>query len=278
MEPLSHEHFLDNLYSGEIFFEEAGQISNLIVEKTRQSLAKVFPELGDFAKAQSVVGVGEVQRRTRHLSSKLSRSPNVIRCYTMLLKSLGFNSEKLLMDNPRLNATPSLADDVALSRFVYSAHRDTWFAQSQSQINLWIPIFDVDESCSFEFYRSYFRRPIINTSATFDLREARLLKEDPGRPHPAPSVQVDETSPLVISASAGTCVLFSSSHLHKTRRNTSGRTRFSLELRFLDAEHRTLGVGAPNVDNLSTGCTADEMLPADLYLPSNDINSLFLDA
>jgi hypothetical protein len=44
-------------------------------------------------------------------------------------------------------------------------------------------------------------------------------------------------------------------HFHQTRKNATGRTRFSLDFRTVDLADHEAGVGAPNVDNRSTGST-----------------------
>jgi hypothetical protein len=61
---------------------------------------------------------------------------------------------------------------------------------------------------------------------------------------------------------AASSILFSAAQLHSTAPNTSGRTRFSLDFRTVNLDDLVGRVGAPNIDNSSTGTTARDFLRA----------------
>jgi len=81
-----------------------------------------------------------------------------------------------------------------------------------------------------------------------------------GRTHTYPG-QVGEFNPgreVGFAAAAGDLVMFAGAHFHQTRKNATGRTRFSLDFRTVNLEDHKAGVGAPNADNRSTGCSAKD--------------------
>ena len=55
-----------------------------------------------------------------------------------------------------------------------------------------------------------------------------------------------DACPVVIAP--GDVLLFSGAHLHSSVLNFTGKTRFSTEIRMVDAEDFSRGEGAPNVD------------------------------
>ena len=65
---------------------------------------------------------------------------------------------------------------------------------------------------------------------------------------PTPTEPVDADSELRIVIEPGDLLCFSGAHVHASVPNTSGATRFSVELRTVTAEDIQAGRGAPNVD------------------------------
>ena len=59
--------------------------------------------------------------------------------------------------------------------------------------------------------------------------------------------------PFTFEAEAGSLLLFSAAHLHRTCAHSSGRTRYSVDFRVVHLGEHAAGMGAPDVDNRSTG-------------------------
>ena len=185
-----------------------------------------------------------------------------------VFRDLGFPDDAR-MDQPRLRFVPFGAEKVPAAESMFTAHRDTWYACPQAQINAWVPLHDLPESQSFVFYPDFFDNPIPNTSADFEFQSwmerigwhGKATLADYPRPIGAllragetvkgvgvPRPTVD----LRFSARAGDIVLFAGHHLHQTRPNPiAGTTRFSIDFRLVPP-----WPGAPpSVDDASQGAT-----------------------
>lgn len=160
-----------------------------------------------------------------------------------------------LYDVLRLRSLPHNAHKNGLSPHSYSIHRDCWYANPQNQINIWIPINDVTAGNSFQFYPSYFKKPIKNTSNDFEYerfiekagfqtnqkRDVLLyptVKEKPNR------------SGVSFTAKPGSILIFSASHLHGSCLNETEFSRFSVDFRIA---RKTPKYKALNIDNHSQG-------------------------
>jgi hypothetical protein len=141
----------------------------------------------------------------------------------------------------------------------YAAHRDTWFANPQAQINFWLPLTDVTPQQGFRFYRRYFDRAINNNSNTFNYDDfARNVgfqapTRSPASAHPTNQSIIHGDKGHSFSCNAGDLLIFSAAHLHQPEANATERTRFSVDFRVIDSQDRANGLGAPNVDNASQG-------------------------
>lgn len=141
----------------------------------------------------------------------------------------------------------------------YAAHRDTWFANPQAQINFWLPLTDVTPQQGFRFYRRYFSRAIDNNSDAFDYDDFaqnvgfQSKTRSPANAHPTNQAAISNDLGHSFSCNAGDLLIFSAAHLHQPEANATGRTRFSVDFRVIDSQDRANGLGAPNVDNASQG-------------------------
>lgn len=125
-------------------------------------------------------------------------------------------------------------------------HRDTWASNVYAQTNWWAPIYPITSRSTIAFYPEYWHRPLKNTSVGWDLEEVRAGKKAALVPEPAEPVStVCELRPVI---EPGDILCFSGAHLHASVPNTSGLTRFSIEVRTVDARDMLEGRGAPNVD------------------------------
>ena len=173
-------------------------------------------------------------------------------------------------DRPRLRIQLSGygVDDVTSCKFgtgKYSstlpAHRDTWASNIMQQLNWWMPLEEIDAGRTLCFYPELFARPVPNTSKAWDFHELRTKRKE-GLPYPQlpeldqERLAKDEEVTRLMSKSharpvvvdPGDVVCFSGAHLHASVVNTTGKTRFSCEIRSVNATDYREGLGAPNVD------------------------------
>jgi len=196
--------------------------------------------------------------RLGKLRSALAREPHVIELARATLASHGVDSDQHALDCPRVRAILHRGHEIPAAAPVYVAHRDTWYANPRAQINWWLALHDVDERETFEIFPELLDRPVTNDSAGFDYDTWIRLAgwQNPNRDARAiyPSGVVPEGArSLGFSAAFGEMFVFAGAHLHRTRPNVSGRTRFSADFRTVHLDDRRRGLGAAVVDDRSTG-------------------------
>ncbi len=181
-----------------------------------------------------------------------------------VVASCGFDSRRIAFDPARLRVVAHRGFENPRAAPVYHAHRDTWYGHAQALITWWIPLHDLTQEETFVFFPEDFQRQVPNDSERFDYDRWTLAgadlkigwqNRDDGLRALYPSL-TGEARPgrrVGFSCPASAVLLFSGAHLHQTLPNTSGRTRFSLDFRTVDRDDHARGLGAPNVDNRSTG-------------------------
>lgn len=182
-----------------------------------------------------------------------------------ILKELNFSIENTYFDLIRLRSITSYLHSIEDAKPAFAIHRDTWYANPETQINWWIPLFDVDERNTFAFYPKYFSESVKNNSHEFDYSAwnrtggFQSISESKTRIFPELKEEIDLCEELKISCRASDLLVFSASHLHGTKPNTTRQTRFSLDFRTVDITDK---IGAINVDNDSKGSILKDMIQA----------------
>ena len=117
---------------------------------------------------------------------------------------------------------------------------------------------------TFVVYPDHFRRAVPNDSEVFDY-DAWVAKGwslkigwqdlEAGRTARYPTVlgAFDPGTEVGFSCARAENLLFSGSHFHRTRPQSSGICRYSLDFRVVHLDDHAAGIGAPNVDNRSRG-------------------------
>jgi hypothetical protein len=177
-----------------------------------------------------------------------------------LIAELGFDGKANALDPARLRAVSHLGHENPLAAPAYTAHRDTWYANPQAQINWWMPLHDVGEGETFEFFPDYFIKPVENDSQDFDydqwMAQVGWQSTNGAKAvYPAAGASFAGIGPLPFGCKAGEVILFAAAQVHQTVKNVSGLMRLSVDFRTVHLDDHAKGVGAPNVDNLSTGCS-----------------------
>jgi ectoine hydroxylase-related dioxygenase (phytanoyl-CoA dioxygenase family) len=203
-----------------------------------------------------------------------------------ILAERGCDLERTYFDVPRLRtAFPSdyLSSGIA---YAFHPHRDTWYSAPFSQVNWWMPVYDVCADNIMAFHPKYWDSAVRNSSDSYNYYEwnrtsrqnaAQHVKADT-RVQPRAQVPVEQNPQLRVVASVGGAMLFSAAQLHSTVPNTSGITRYSIDFRTVHLDDVLGKRGAPNVDSASTGTTmGDYMRGTDLaHLPESAM-ALYLD-
>lgn len=173
------------------------------------------------------------------------------------LQASGIRLEEFALDRLRLRGVTPGAEKIPAAAAAFYAHRDCWYANPQAQINLWMPLHDVDAECSFGFYPELFAVAVENDSAAFDYQDFvghggfQSTAKVPVHPHWTAPEQPEPTH--AVELKQGNLLLFSAAHLHRSLPNRSGRTRFSVDLRLVHRQDHARGLGAPNCDNRCRG-------------------------
>lgn len=202
--------------------------------------------------AQAAYGDAAFSDRGAKVREAVRRDPQYRTLLWPVLDAFGLERSATYWDRLHLRVLPAGAspqhhDDVALG-----AHRDTWSSNVYAQVNWWLPLHPVTAERAVAFYPRHWSEPIANTSGAWDLDELRRQRAA-GKPVtvplvPEPSVPPDPADAVAVVVQPGDVLLFSGAHLHATVPNTSGRPRFSVEVRTAAAADVAAGRGAPNVD------------------------------
>jgi hypothetical protein len=196
-----------------------------------------------------------------------------------ILADLGIDLEDAYLDVPRLRTMTSEYLNAGLT-LQFESHRDTWFSAPFSQLNYWIPVYDVAEDNAMAFHPRYFSGGVRNTSRDYDYAEwvahgrtaAANQVDVETRKQPEAEQEIEREPDIRVITPPGGILIFSGAQLHTTVPNTSGRTRFSIDFREVNRKDVEAHRGAANVDSECTGtnlgdfmrATDLERLPAEL--------------
>jgi ectoine hydroxylase-related dioxygenase (phytanoyl-CoA dioxygenase family) len=269
--PGNNEEVREALYSGTVFLLEPTPATRRLVEQVIRGIEEELPQ--PIREAQFQLDGDEFFERVGRLRKRFYTEPHFLDAVREIFSDFGFDPSAVALDPMRLRVITHRGFENPAAAPIYFAHRDTWYAHSQCEITWWIPLHDVSEEETFVFYPDWFSRPVSNNSDQFDhdrwTRHGQSLRigwQNPehSREHLYPG-HVGELEPgreVGFAARAGQVLLFSGAHFHQTRKNGTGRTRFSLDFRTVDLADDRAGKGAPNVDNRSTGsATRDYVRP-----------------
>jgi hypothetical protein len=262
--PADNAELRRRIYQGAVYRLPATPVSMRLVEDVLSLAHEELGADGPVREAQFRLSDEEFFRRAGRLRSILYTEPRCHEAVRRLLAVYGFDPGRTAFDPIRLRIVTHRGFENPKAAPVYYAHRDTWYANPQAQITWWIPLHDVGEEETFAFYPDYFDRLVSNNSEEFDydrwMQGGWSLKigwQDPTAGstalYPGQVGGVDLSSVRTFAARAGEVILFAGAHFHQTRPNTTGRTRFSLDFRTANLDDHAQGLGAPNVDNRSTG-------------------------
>jgi hypothetical protein len=258
------------IFNGQIIVFSNSEYSKALTKFTITFLRKNFntENIKSFESKNSKEDFYKLTLNLKPILSNLLETKTLIK---LILKEKNLNLDTNYFDLLRLRSITSYAHTIKEAKPAFAIHRDTWYANSESQINWWIPLFDVTELDMFSFYPEYFSKPVRNNSNEFDYNEwnsAGGFQSDTNnrfKIFPELKENIDLKNELKILCKAGDLLVFSASHLHGTTPNLTNETRFSLDFRTVDIEDINKNA-APNVDNYSKGSILQDMLSAKSFL------------
>ncbi|ASJ75103.1 hypothetical protein [Granulosicoccus antarcticus] len=284
-QPLDDDKRRERLYAGDILVYSANEHSMALVELAREMIHEAFPGGGDPALAQFEHSVEDYAQILMKLKPAFIHHPECKKIIPRLFESLGCDLDQMYFDVPRMRTSTS--DDFLTSgiAFAFHPHRDTWYSAPMSQINWWLPIFDIEAGNAMAFHPKYFDAPVKNSSETYNYQEWNAtsrftvdqnVKTDT-RPQPKAQEEVELEPSLVLVPPPGAMILFSAAHLHSSIPNSTGRTRFSIDFRVVHEGDLRAERGAENVDSRCTGSAIGDYLCASTleHLPE-DVQAAYL--
>jgi hypothetical protein len=186
-----------------------------------------------------------------------------------ILADLDIDLDEAYLDVPRLRTMTSEYLNAGLT-LQFEPHRDTWFSAPFSQLNYWIPVYDVAEDNAMAFHPRYFANGVRNSSRDYNYAEwvansraaAATQIDMETRKQPEAEEEVERTPDIRVITPPGGILIFSGAQLHTTVPNTSGRTRFSIDFRVVNRRDVQAHNGAPNVDSDCTGTNLGDFMRA----------------
>jgi len=257
----------ERLYAGQLFVYAPVPSALKLVELARELIREAFgahdPEL-----AQHDMPVEEYAALLAALKPKFIHHPTAKACLQGILRELGCDLSKTYFDVPRMRTATSenyLTSGIA---YAFHPHRDTWYSAPFSQINWWLPIFDIQPSNAMAFHPRYWGQPVRNGSREYNYGEWNRTSRQEAAKHvtsdtrkqPKPEEPLELDPQIRLLPSVGGMILFSGAQLHSTVPNDSGRTRFSIDFRTVHYDDVVGWRGAPNLDSECTGTTMRDYL------------------
>jgi len=271
------------LYQGQLFVYSPTHSSLELCHFARELAAEAFSP-HDPKEAQHHVSVERYVEILAGLKPTFIHHPRCKELIPRLLSELNCDPDKTYFDVPRLRTMTHGDYLTAGLAYPFHPHRDTWFSAPPSQLNWWIPVYDIRPENTIAFYPKHWHVPLRNSSRGYNYyrwnregrREAVKQTKVDTRKQPEPEEPVDPESQIRIVCEAAGIILFSGACLHSTVRNTSGHTRFSIDFRTVNIDDLLARVGAPNLDSECTGTTVrDYLRGSDCVRISEDIAALY---
>ncbi|MGI5215004.1 hypothetical protein [Plantactinospora sp. CA-290183] len=271
--PMSDDERRERLFAGDIFVYSPTPHSMALVAFAREmaetAFAPHFPP-----DAQHHLAGPDYVRVLADLKPTFinhARSAELVRG---LLADLGAEPGQTYFDVPRLRTMTSDYLNAGLT-LQFESHRDTWFSAPMSQVNFWMPVYEVEEANVMAFHPRYFSTGVRNSSREYNYAQwvahgrtaAAQQVEIETRRQPGAEEQIEREPDLRVITPPGGILIFSGAQLHTTVPNTSGRTRFSIDFRAVNRRDVQARAGARNVDSECTGTTLGDFLRASDLTP-----------
>ena len=265
---LSDAGFRTALYGGAVFMAPAGSAAHAVATHVRAEVERQMPG-ADLRTAHLTLEDATLRAHLAAARTACAQERSLRIALRALVEALGLDAGTYLFDTPRLRANLPHAHRKPEARAAYVAHRDTWYANPQSQVNLWLAPHACTEDVTFMFYPERFTVPVANDSAAFDYAVWRsTVGWQSGRAgaYPAALPGADLGAAVGFACGAADTLMFSAAQLHQSRGHDGPLLRLSLELRLVHVGDHARGLGAPNADNAARGDATTDYLPLSRWL------------
>ena len=268
--PVTSQELRERLYRGELFVLDATEESCRLVDAVQSAVSEAFADHGEPRTVAHRISPDLFFAIAGKLRKLFYKQPHFLQLVANLITSLNFSAERTGFDPARLRIVSPGGHNNPAAAAVYHGHRDTWYANPETMITWWIPFHDVDSKNSFCFFPEQFEQEVSNDSEIFDL-ERWTAKDDKkligwqdkktGLTAQYPQLlEEPEGVQVPVQCRRGDILLFSGQHLHRTYKQNTDLSRISLDFRTVDLVDDQNGLGAPNVDNRSTGAWIKKFL------------------
>ena len=267
--PQSDDERRQRLYSGDLFVHSPTKSSTQLAALARELSEEAFAP-HDPPVAQESMPAEEYAGILADLKPKFIHHPQAKELIRGIFAEVGCDVEKTYFDVPRLRTMAHGEYMKAGLALQFHPHRDTWFSAPYSQLNWWLPVYEVEPDNSMAFHLRYFDQPVKNSSSGYDYDEwnrtgrqqaaQQITKET--RKQPEAEEELELAPDVRVITPVGGALVFSGAQMHSTVPNTTQRTRFSIDFRTVNLDDLVSGNGAPNVDSECTGTTLGDFLRA----------------
>lgn len=265
---MSDDNRREKLFGGDLFVYSPTPHSRELIAFARQMADEAFaphfpPEAQHHLARQEYVDV------LAKLKPTFINHPRSKELVAGILADLRIDLDESYLDVPRLRTMTSEFLNAGLT-LQFESHRDTWFSAPLSQINYWIPVYEVAETNAMAFHPRYFAGAVKNSSRGYNYTEwvaygrtaAAAQVDMETRKQPEAEEEIEREPDIRVITPPGGILLFSGAQLHTTVPNTSGKTRFSIDFRTVNRRDVETHAGAPNVDSECTGTNLGDFLRA----------------
>ncbi len=265
----SQNQTLEEIYEGKVHLTKSNLESEELVRLVNERLTLV---LGDEPrKAQFEMSDKDFFEKLKPIRSEFYKDEFWHKKIGDVLRGFDWDVDQLQMDPMRLRVVAHDGHLNPRAQSVYYPHRDTWYGHAQELITWWIPLDDLSLEETFDFYPDYFSKKVMNDSEVFDyniwVKKQGDLKtgwqdRDAGVREKYPS-SLEESLPdnnLEFFCGRGDNLLFSGHQYHMTKKQSIGKTRFSLDFRIINIDDFHQKKGPENIDNKSKGCAFSDFI------------------
>src|SRR5262245_2539171 len=163
------------LYQGTLFLLGSTPLTSRLVDQVIEGIEEELPT--PIREAQFHLTSDDFFQRVGRLRKHFYTEPYFLAAVREILAGFDFDLTRTAVDPMRIRVITHCGHENPAAAPIYFAHRDTWYAHSQSEITWWIPLHDVAEDDTFVCHPGWFERPVRNDSEEFD--HDRWTKQGP---------------------------------------------------------------------------------------------------
>jgi len=255
---ISGDEMRQSLFDGNLIVLTSLKAVSDLVDYTRDQLTDLFKP-HDPEHAHEYIDPAEMARILGGWKPRFIHSDHSKKLVREIIAEAGLPPEFTHYDLPKPRTSFPIGHLTTGVAFAFPWHRDAWYSAPAQQLNWWLPIYPAQPDNSMSFDLNSFDQPVPNTSGAFDYYRnnrqrlttaASVGREEQSRPG---AIDHKPANELIVLPPPGGVLLFAGAQLHTSIPNTSGRARYSIDFRTVDARDLAEGRGAPLVDVYCTG-------------------------